>query len=98
MLERIEAFQAMAAEMADARNLDAIAEETLRTALELTGSAVAFMGILDEGGKRQQVYSRANEPNRALPAEEIDRLVDDSANGSSAQVNLSYLRDRTVSS
>jgi signal transduction histidine kinase len=60
--------------MAGAQNLEQLADHALRLALDITGAAVAFIGLLDDAGNRRQVYSRAADPSRPVSGDEIDRL------------------------
>jgi len=85
--ERLEAFEAAAADMAGARDLGQLAEQALGLALELTGASVAFIGLVDEAGNRQQVYSRAADPARSLAGDEIDRLFAAAADAPSSLRN-----------
>src|ERR1700680_2375697 len=60
--------------MAGAQDIAQAADQALHLALELTGASVAFIGLFDDAGKRQQVFSRAADPSRSLNGDEIDRL------------------------
>ena len=60
--------------MAGAQGIAQSADQALQLALELTGASVAFIGLFDDAGNRQQVYSRAADPGRSLDGDEIDRL------------------------
>src|SRR6266852_6351702 len=73
--------------MAGARDLGQLAEQALGLALELTGASVAFIGLVDEAGNRQQVYSRAADPARSLAGDEIDRLFAAAADAPSSLRN-----------
>jgi signal transduction histidine kinase len=60
--------------MAGAKDPAEIAEHALRLALELTGAAVAFIGLVDDAGNRQEVYSRAADPATSMTREQIDEM------------------------
>src|SRR5260370_11959702 len=72
--DRLEAFQKVSAELAGAQDLARAADLALGLALELTGASVAFVGLVDDAGARQQVFSRAADPARSMTGEEIDKL------------------------
>jgi signal transduction histidine kinase len=72
--DRLEAFARVSADLAGSQDLARAAEQALQLALELTGASVAFIGLVDDAGGRQQVFSRAADPGRSVSADEIDRL------------------------
>lgn len=80
--DRLGAFQQVSADMAGAQDLAQAADQALQLALELTGASVAFIGLVDGAGNRQQVYSRAANPARSVTGDEIDRLLAATANSS----------------
>ncbi len=85
--DRLEAFQKVSAELAGAQDIAPAAEQALELALQLTGASVAFIGLVDEAGARHEVYSRAADPARAVPRDEIDKLLGAGA-GSSPDSSL----------
>ncbi len=72
--DRLEALATVSADLAGSQDLARAAEQALQLALELTGASVAFVGLIDEAGGRQQVFSRAADPGRSVSAGEIDSL------------------------
>src|SRR6202158_3125155 len=72
--DRLEAFQKVSAELAGAQDLAHAADLALELALELTGASVAFIGMVDDAGARQQVFSRVADSARPVASDEIDRL------------------------
>jgi signal transduction histidine kinase len=80
--DRLEAFQRVSAELAGARDLARAADLALELALEVTGASAAFIGMVDDAGSRQQVFSRAADPARAVTGDEIDRLFAGAAGSS----------------
>jgi signal transduction histidine kinase len=72
--DRLEAFQKVSAELAGTQDLARAADLALGLALELTGASVAFIGMVDDAGARQQVFSRAADPARPVTGDEIDRI------------------------
>jgi signal transduction histidine kinase len=51
-----------------------LADKALRLALELTGATVAFIGLVDDAGNRQEVYSRAAGVEPSMTGDQIDAL------------------------
>jgi len=80
--DRLEAFQRVSAGLAGAQDLARAADLALDLALELTAASVAFIGLVDDAGTRQQVFSRGVDPARSVTGDEIDRLFA-AASGSS---------------
>jgi len=72
--DRLEAFQTVSSDMAGAQNLAELADKALGLALDLTGASVAFIGLVDEAGKRQEVFSRAAVAGTSVTRVEIDEL------------------------
>jgi signal transduction histidine kinase len=72
--DRLEAFQSASSDIAGAQDIAQTADQALQLALELTGASVAFIGLFDDAGNRQQVFSRAADPARSLNGDEIDKL------------------------
>jgi signal transduction histidine kinase len=79
--EQFEAFQSVSVDLGRLRDLDEVVERALDLAVELTKSPVAFIALVDDNGGRRQVYSRAANPSRALPEDEIERLFEGASNG-----------------
>ena len=75
--DRLEAFQSISAAIAGAGDLSQVADQALQLALELTGTSVAFIGLVDDSGKRQQVFTRSADPSRSISGDDIDRLFAD---------------------
>jgi len=72
--DRLEAFQAVSSDVARAKDPAEVADKALRLALELTGAAVAFIGLIDDAGNRQEVYSRSAEAGTSMTREQIDEM------------------------
>jgi len=72
--DRLEAFQSVSAGIAGTLDLGGVADQALLLALELTGASVAFIGLVDDAGNRQQVFSRSADPARSISGDEIDKL------------------------
>ncbi|HEV3100733.1 MAG TPA: GAF domain-containing protein [Candidatus Dormibacteraeota bacterium] len=72
--DRLEAFESASSDMAGTQDVAQVAGNALQLALEMTGASVAFIGLFDDAGNRQQVYSRAADPTRSVKGEEIDSL------------------------
>jgi len=70
----LESVQSASAELVRHKTVPDVAHAALGVALELTGSSVAFLVLLDEDGEGKRVFSRAADPQDRLPADEIERL------------------------
>jgi signal transduction histidine kinase len=51
-----------------------LADQALRLALDLTGATVAFIGLVDDAGNHQEVYSRAAGAEPSMTRDQIDAL------------------------
>jgi signal transduction histidine kinase len=71
----LEAIQAASLELARLEDPDAVAHGALGLALELTKSSVAFMGLHDESGKYEHVYSRSADASQPAPRDETLSLI-----------------------
>jgi signal transduction histidine kinase len=78
----LEDVQAASVELALLGDLNEVAEGALEIALSLTKSSVAFMGLTDETGAFERVYSRSVDSGSSSPREETERLIT-AANSSS---------------
>jgi len=67
--EALEAVQAACLELARLKDLDDIAQTALGLALSLTKSSVAFIGLSDESGAYERVYSRSADSSVSGPRE-----------------------------
>jgi signal transduction histidine kinase len=81
--DRLGAFQSISADIAGAGDLSRVADHALQLALELTGASVTFIGLVDDSGKRQEVYTRSADPSRSISGDDIDRLFAAAADGTS---------------
>jgi signal transduction histidine kinase len=70
----LEAFQSASADLTRFKTAPDVAEASLGLVLALTRSSVAFIALVDESGAQKQVFSRAADPNDALPEDEIERI------------------------
>ena len=77
--EQFEAFQSVSVDLARIRDLDQVAERALELAMDLTRSSVAFLALIDDGGDRKQIYTRAATPAQTLEAGQIEELIAHSA-------------------
>ncbi len=73
--EALEEVQAACRELARLRDVDEIAELAIAQALSLTKSSVAFMGVTDEAGSYERVYSRSADAARTAGPGEAERLI-----------------------
>lgn len=70
----LEGFQALASKLARHKSVAEISETALWFALELTKSSIAFIGLLDEAGSPDRVFSKAADGSASMPQDEIERL------------------------
>jgi len=73
--EALEEVQAACRELARLKEVDEIAELAMAQALSLTRSSVAFMGVTDEAGSYERVYSRSSDTSRTAAPGEAERLI-----------------------
>lgn len=73
--ETFEAIQAACLELARLKDLDEIAQSALGSALSLTRSSVAFMGLTDSSGAYERVYSRSAGESVSGQREEAEKLI-----------------------
>jgi signal transduction histidine kinase len=79
----LEDIQSASVELARLKDLDEVAENALALALSLTKSSVAFLGLTDETGAYERIFSRSADPSStSAPREETERLIT-AANSSS---------------
>jgi signal transduction histidine kinase len=83
----LEDIQAASVELARLKDLDEIAESALGLALALTKSSVAFMGLTDETGTYERVYSQSADSSANPRREETERLITSANSGSSASIS-----------
>jgi signal transduction histidine kinase len=77
--ELLEAFQSVSAELARFNEIPQVAHASLKLALDLTRSSVAFIGLADENGEYKQVFTHTSDPSEVLDAGEIRRMIDSAA-------------------
>src|SRR5258706_40953 len=73
--EALEEVQAACRDLARLKDVDEIAEMALGLALSLTRSTVVFMGLTDQSGSYEHVYSRSADASRKAPPDEAERLI-----------------------
>ena len=74
--EELDELQAACLELARLTELDEVADSALESALSLTRSSVAFMGVTGETGDYEHVYSRYADPSHRAPREVAERFID----------------------
>jgi signal transduction histidine kinase len=73
--EALEEVQAACRELARLKSVDEVADVAMARALSLTRSSVAFMGVTDEAGSYERVYSRSADTSRRAVPGEAERLI-----------------------
>ena len=71
----LEVVHAACLELARLTDHDEVADRALELALTLTRSSVAFMGLTDETGDYEHVFSRHVDASRRAPRGETERLI-----------------------
>ena len=96
--EALEEVQAACRDLARLKDVDEIAELALGAALSLTKSSVAFLGLTDQSGSYEHVYSRSADASRITPPDEAERLVSGGVSSSNPAVcaNLLEVAGETV--
>jgi signal transduction histidine kinase len=82
----LEDIQAASVELARLKDLDEVANSALGLALALTKSAVAFMGLTDETGAYEHVYSRSADASTDPRRDETENLITSASSGSNPSV------------
>lgn len=86
----LDGFQAVSSELARHATVAEVAETSLWFALELTRSSLAFIGLLDETGGPERVFSKAVDSSVSMPQDEIERLFVAAAASSSPKSAATY--------
>lgn len=73
--EALEAVQAACLELARLKDLDDIAQSALGSALSLTKSSVAFLGLTDTSGAYDRVFSRSADASARGQSEDAEKLI-----------------------
>ncbi|HXB03444.1 MAG TPA: sensor histidine kinase [Candidatus Acidoferrum sp.] len=89
--EALEEVQAACRELARLKEVDQIAELAMTHALALTKSSVAFMGVTDDAGSYERVYSRSADSSRTSPPDEAQRLIAGEISSSNPAVSARLL-------
>jgi signal transduction histidine kinase len=86
MQEALEEVQAASVELARLNDLDELAGSALGLALALTRSSVSFIGLTDETGAYEKVYSRSADASAGAPREDAEKLIRSANSGSNASI------------
>ena len=89
--EALEEVQAACRELARLKEVDEIAGLAMTHALALTKSSVAFMGVTDDAGSYERVYSRSADPSRTSAPDEAQRLIAGETSSSNPAVSARLL-------
>ena len=89
-LDVLDAVQSACAELSKHKSVAEVAQAALTKAVELTKSAVAFLALADDDGEGKRVFSMAEDPNRALPEDEIERIFATAAAFSAPMANATW--------
>jgi signal transduction histidine kinase len=87
----LDGFQALSTELARHSSVAEVSEVSLRFALALTKSSIAFIGLSDETGRPDRVFSKAAADGpEALPQDEIEKLFVAAAASSSPRSSATF--------
>jgi signal transduction histidine kinase len=84
--EAFEGVQAACVELARLKDLDEVAQGALRLSLNLTKSSVAFMGLTDDAGSYEHIYSRSADSSKEAPRVDAEKLIASAASGSNPSI------------
>jgi len=87
----LDRFQSLSTELARHTSVAEVADASLRAALELTKSSMAFIGLSDETGEPDRVFSKTADSSETLPKDEIEKLFAAAAASSSPRSAATYL-------
>jgi signal transduction histidine kinase len=87
----LDGFQALSTELAKHSAVAGVSDVSLRFALELTKSSIAFIALSDETGRPDRVFSKAAADSaETLPKDEIEKLFVAAAASSSPRSSATY--------
>jgi signal transduction histidine kinase len=89
--EVLEEVQAACRELARLKEVDEVVELAMGQALALTRSSTVFIGLSDETGAYERVYSRSADESRIAPPGEAAKLVAGEGSRSNPAVNTKQL-------
>jgi signal transduction histidine kinase len=87
----LDGFQAFSSALARRTSVAQIAETSLSFSLELTKSSTAFIGLMDETGATDRVFSKTADGSDPLPRDEIERLFVAAAASSTTRSAATHL-------
>jgi signal transduction histidine kinase len=70
----LDAFESVSTELAKHKTVADVSEAALWFALELTKSSIAFIGLSDETGRPERVFSKAAGTSESMPRDEVEKL------------------------
>ncbi|MHB8613170.1 MAG: GAF domain-containing sensor histidine kinase [Candidatus Dormibacteraceae bacterium] len=85
--EVLEELQAACRKVARLKEVDEVVDFALGSALELTGSSTAFIGLSEDGSVYERVYSKSADPARIGVPGEAERMVTGGISSSNPAVN-----------
>src|SRR6266566_1159677 len=91
-LDLLDAVQSASAELSNHKSVADVAQAALTKAIELTKSSVAFLALADDDAEGKRVFSMAEDPNRALPEDDIEKIFASAAALSAPTANATWNR------
>src|SRR2546427_137129 len=89
-LDLLDAVQSASAQLSNHKSVADVAQAALTKAIELTKSSVAFLALADDDAEGKRVFSMADDPNRALPEDAIERILDTTAALAAPMTNATW--------
>src|SRR5439155_24090447 len=74
-LDLLDAVQSASAELSNHKSVADVAQAALTKAIELTKSSVAFLALADDDAEGKRVFSMAEDTDRALPEDDIEKIL-----------------------
>jgi len=91
-LDLLDAVQSASAELSNHKSVADVAQAALTKAIELTKSSVAFLALADDDAEGKRVFSMAEDPNRDLPEDDIEKIFASAAALSAPMANATWNR------
>src|SRR5207249_1437254 len=91
-LDLLDAVQSASAELSNRKSVADVAQAALTKAIELTKSSVAFLALADDDAEGKRVFSMAEDPNRALPEDDIEKIFASAAASPAPMANATWNR------
>src|SRR5207249_10343194 len=89
-LDLLDAVQSASAELSNRKSVADGAQAALTKAIELTKASVALLALADDDAEGKRVFSMAEDPNRALPEDGVEKIVASGAAWAATMANAPW--------